>query len=179
MTRRYTSTIGSLVMLFWIVLASYGQTRDIASILNQFPGYHVLRLEDRNPDLKNFLGRHFPKSNGSVVHADFDGDGQQDYALLVRNDELGKAMLLILLCRADGTCKKVYDLDLSAYSSSIYVRSVLVGSRVSETAAVSTSNRAPVKLGWTGVRLTYYEQAQLVLFWNSKLRKIEELQTRD
>jgi hypothetical protein len=170
-----------MVVLVWSVLASASDERagDVGIILKQFPGYHVLTLQERSPDLKGFLGQHFPKSNASVVQADFDGDGHQDYALLLKDDKLGKTMLVVVLCPADGQCTSVYNLDVSADTSSIYIRPVPVGSRVSQTQAIPTSGGSPVKLKATGVRLTFYEQAEVVLYWNTKLRKIEEVQTGD
>jgi hypothetical protein len=39
-------------------------------------------LKELDSDARAFFLQHFPKASPSVVHADFDGDGQLDYALL-------------------------------------------------------------------------------------------------
>jgi len=159
--------------------ASDGQGTSVDSVLKLFPGYHVLTLQERDPNLKAYVVQHFPKANPSVVQADFDGDGQQDYALLLKNDKLGKTILVVALCPADGQCKSVYNLDVSADSSSVYIGPVPVGSRVSQTDAIPTSDHSPGRLKSAGIRMRYYEQAEVVLYWNSKLKKIEEVQTGD
>ena len=101
--------------------AAVGRLLISAPILKQFPGYHLLTLQERDPYLKGFLARHFPKANPSVVHADFDGDGHEDYALLLKNDKLGQTMLVVVLCLADGQCKKVYELDEATYAAIVYL----------------------------------------------------------
>jgi hypothetical protein len=162
-----------------VLSASDGQGTGIDSVLKLFPGYHVLTLQERDPNLKAYVVQHFQKANPSVVHADFDGDGHQDYALLLNNDKLGKTILVVALCPADGQCKSVYNLDVSANSNSVYIRPVPVGSRVSQTDAIPTRDHSPERLKLAGIRLSYYEQAEVVLYWNNKLKKIEEIQTGD
>jgi hypothetical protein len=181
MTRLCSLILVSVIALGCCVAlsASDGQGADVDSILKLFPGYHVLTLQERDPNLKAYVVQHFPKANPSVVHADFDGDGHQDYALLLKNDKLGKTILMVALCPADGQCKSVYKLDVSADSNSVYIRPVPVGSRVSQTDAIPTSDHSPGRLKSAGIRLRYYEQAELVLYWNSKLKKIEKVQTGD
>lgn len=87
-----------MAILFWSVLtsASDGQAGDITTILKQFPGYHVVTLQERNPDVRAYIVQHFPKANASVVHADFDGDGNEDYALLMKNDRSAKPILVVV-----------------------------------------------------------------------------------
>jgi hypothetical protein len=65
---------------FCFALVSSGQERkgNVTKILSGFPGYHLLTLKELDPDARAFLLQHFPKASPSVVHADFDGDGQQD-----------------------------------------------------------------------------------------------------
>jgi len=145
----------SVTVLVWCfaVLGSDGLSTDLSGVLKQFPGYHVLTSQERDPSLKAYIAQHFPKANPSVVHADFDGDGQQDYALLLKNDKLGKTILVVVLCPAEGQCKSVYNLDVSADSSSVYIRPVPVGSRVSQTEAIPTSDHSPRRLKSAGIRL--------------------------
>src|SRR5208282_2059627 len=110
--------------LFCCVGTSAGEDRkrDVDSILSGFPGYHLLTLKERDPDTRAFIVQHFPKANPSVVHADFDGDGHLDYALLVRNDKLQLTKLVVLLCPEEGRCRSVSETDVSAYAGSVYVR---------------------------------------------------------
>lgn len=80
--------------------------------------------------------------------------------------------------RADGQCRSVYDLDETTYASVAYLRPVSTGSKVSQTEAVP-GNTPPVKLRSTGIQVNYFEKGKVVLHWNAKRQKIEEVQTGD
>jgi len=167
--------------LFCCTLTSSGaeeRKSNIESILNSFPGYHLLTLKERDPDAKAFFLKHFPRANPSVVHADFDGDSKPDYALLLRNDKTQVTKLVVLLCPEDGHCRNVYELDVSAYSGSAYLRSVSRGSRISQTESIDTDT-APVNLKFSGIRVTYFGKGEVVLYWNEKLKKIDSVTTAD
>jgi hypothetical protein len=180
MTRCYRWSLALMVVLLWSALASAsdGQAGYI-TILKQFPGYHVVTLQERDPDVRAYIVQHFPKGNASVVQADFDGDGHEDYALLLKNDRSAKAILVVVLCPADGHCKTAYKFDVSEAYKLTYLRPVPAGSRVSQTEAMPRSDHSPGRLKSVGIRVTYDEQAEVVLYWNSKLRKIEEVQTSE
>jgi hypothetical protein len=180
MKGHYRWTWALMVVLLWSLLASAsdGQAGDISTVLKQFPGYHLLTLQERDPSLKAYIAQHFPKANPSVVRADFNGDGNPDYALLLKDDKTGAAKLVVLLCSADGQCKSVYDVDETTYASVAYLRPVSTGSKVSQTEAVP-GNTPPVKLHSTGIQVNYFEKGKVVLHWNRKRQKIEEVQTGD
>ena len=99
-----------LILCLGTVQAS---TDNLAEILKQFPGYHLLKAEERDSDAKAFIDEHFSKHNVSVVHADFDGDGHLDYAVLLKKDKTADGKLAVLLCSQDSQCRIVYQLDLS------------------------------------------------------------------
>ncbi len=155
------------------------QKSDVDRILNGFPGYHLLTLKERDSDARAFFTRHFPKANPSVVRADFDGDGHLDYALLLRNDKSEGTKLVVLLCSEDAHCQSVYDVDISPYSGSAYLRPVARGSRVSQTEAIDTDHSVPVILKFSGIRVAYFGKGEVVLYWSRKLKKIKEVQTAD
>ncbi len=153
---------------------------DIDTVLSSFPGYHLLTLEERDSDARAFIVKHFPKASASVVHADFDGDGHLDYALLLKNDKSQATKLFVLLCSEEVRCRTVYQLDVTAYSGSAYLRPVAMGSVVSQTEALDSPNpSALAKLQSTGIQITYFGKGAVVLYWNKKLRKIAEIQTED
>lgn len=162
-----------------ILLSGKEQKSNIDEIVSGFPGYHLLTLKERDSDTREFILQHFPRSNPSVVHADFDGDGHLDYALLVRNDKSQATKLVVLLCSEDVHCRSVYELDVSAYFDSVYLRPVSRGARVSQTEAIDSNHTASVSLKSYGIQVTYFEKGKVVLYWNKKLKKIEEVQTAD
>jgi hypothetical protein len=181
MTRHYRWILPLMAVVLWSVLASAsdGQADEINTILKQFPGYHVLTLQERDPDARAYIARHFPKANPSVVRADFDGDGQEDYALLLKNAKSAKALLVVVLCPADAECKTAYKMDVSEAYKVTYLSLVPVGSRVSQTEVMPRNDHSPGRLKSVGIRVTYDEQAEVVLYWNNKLGKIEKVQTSD
>lgn len=170
----------SVTALVWCVSlsASDGRGTDVDRILKRFPGYHLLTLQERDPDTRAFVVRHFPKDNPSLVRADFNGDGTPDYALLLRDDKSSATKLVVLLCPAAGPCKSVFEVNETADAGSVYLRPVSVGSKVAETEAVN-GNTPPMKLHSTGIRVTYDEKGEVVLYWNRKVQKIESVQTAD
>jgi hypothetical protein len=156
-----------------------GQSGDIDSILKGFPGWHVLTLAERDSDTHAFFHAHFPKRDPSVVHADFDGDGRPDYAILLKNGKSGAAKLVVLLCSADTQCKNTYEVDVTSSVGEVYIRPVPLGSRVSQTDAIDNDHPAPARLSSTGIEVTYFGQAKVVYYWNRKHKKVEAIQTED
>lgn len=170
-----------VILIFCCFLVSTNaeqRKNDLDEILNGFPGYHLLTLKELDSDAKAFFLQHFPKASPSVVHADFDGDGHLDYALLLKNEKSNVTKLEVFLCPQDGHCRNVYELDVSADSGAVYLRPVSRGSRVSQTESIET-NTAPVNLKFSGIRMTYFGQAEVVLYWNEKLKKIDGITTAD
>jgi hypothetical protein len=156
------------------------QKSDVGNVLTNFPGFHLLTSKERDPDTTAFILKRFPKSNPSVVHADFDGDGNLDYALLLKNDKSQAAKLVVLLCSGTSHCRSVYELDVTADSGIVYLRPVATGSVMSQTEAIdSTTAPSPAKLHSTGIQVTYFEKAAVVLYWDRKLKNIREVQTAD
>lgn len=156
------------------------QKGDLDIILSHFPGQHILSLDELDSETKAFILKHFPKDNPSVVRADFDGDGHEDFALLLKDNKSKSTKLEVLLCSGEGQCKGAYELDVTTYSDMVYLRPVRTGSRVSQTESVTTNDPStPVKLGATGIQLTYFGKGKVVLHWNRKHKKIEEVQTED
>jgi hypothetical protein len=158
-----------------------GQDSTVNGIVSRFPGYHLLKLAERDAETRAYVLRHFPKGNSSVVHADFDGDGHLDYALLLKDNKSGSVKVVILLCSEDAECKSVYNLDdPGSDSGELYIRPVPIGSRVAQTEAIDTKNYpAPVRLRSTGIELTVFEKASVVYYWDRKRKKIETVQTGD
>jgi hypothetical protein len=163
-----------------VMTGQAGQRNGIDKLLNHFPGDHVLTLSERDSDARDFILKHFPRSNPSVVHADFDGDGHPDYAMLPRDNKSGTTKFVVLLRSGITQYKSVYELDVTPVSGEVYIRPLPIGSRVSQTEEIDTKDYpSPVQLSSTGIELTYFEKATVVYYWNKKNKKIEAIQTED
>jgi len=149
-------------------------------ILDDFPGFHVLTTGERDSNTRAFVLAHFGEHDPSVVRADFDGDGRLDYAVLLRNKKSGIAKFVMLLCPENEHCKKARDEDLTSYAGEVFIKTVPIGRRVSQTEAIDTKDQPrPITLSSTGIELTVFERAAVVYYWNTKHKKIETIQTGD
>lgn len=173
-------TIPFMALICSFVASAAQKPKDeVANLLSNFPGYHLMTLSERTPDTRAYILRHFPNDNPSLVHADFDGDGHPDYALFLKHNKSQTAKLVVLLCPEKDACKKVYEtVDTTESSAEVYLRPVSVGSHVSQTDAIVTRDRpSPIKLRSIGLEVTYFEKAAIVYYWNKKHMKIEAVQT--
>jgi len=160
-----------------------GQGVEIDKIVGRFSGYHLLTLRERDSETRAFILQHFPHTNPSIVHADFDGDGHPDYAILLKHNKSAATKLVVLLCRENAECKSVFDQDVAtadSCSGEVYIRPVPSGSRVSQTDAIDTNDYPPpVRLGSTGIEVTCFGKAKVIHYWNRKHKKMEAIQTED
>ena len=160
-------------------------------ILKLFPGYHVLSMSERDSETRTFLLQHLPKRNPSVIHADIDGDGYPDYALLLRQDKPQSSRFVVLLCPKDGPCRKTYELDVTGYSDGAYLttappektidlpatQQIVASDKAgSSQGAQVTGNTKPAQ---TGIFVTYFGKGQILLRWSRKAKKLVEVPTRD
>lgn len=123
---------------------------DIVRVLLQFPGFRLVTLQERDPDTRASIAKHFPKNDASVGLVDLDGDGQSDLALLFKDDKSAWSTLVIFLCPSPAECKPAYQLGLGSVEFT-YMTSVPVGSKATETEA-EEDGTAPVRLKFPGIR---------------------------
>jgi hypothetical protein len=180
MRRLHINAAVAIILACGVAAADYRvKDKGIAEVLSRFPGYHLLTLQDRDSETRAFLLKHFPKDSASVVRADFDGDGLEDYAVLIKADKSATTKLVVVLCSENIHYRPVYSLDLTTDSESVYIRPLQVGSKVSGTPAIEGDHNSLVRLKTAGIQLTYFEQAKVVLYWNKSHKKMETLQTAD
>jgi hypothetical protein len=176
--------IHMILVLSLICLGAMADTNppkdELDVVLSRFPSQHMLTIDDLDSQTKMFFLKHFPKGNPGIVRADFNGDGHEDFALVLIDNKSKAAKLQILLCSGEGACKSAYELDVTPYSDLVYLRPIAVGSTVSQTEATDANDHtSPVKIKRTGIAITYFGKGKVVLYWNSKHKKMEEVQTED
>lgn len=163
----------ALIAFFACLGAVRAQKSTTETHLPDYPGYHLLKLGERDADTRAFLAEHFKSSDASVVHADFDGDGYPDYALLLKSDTSAAAKLVVFLCDAQSKCRSVFEQDITGYSEGAYLSRLPTGSRVAEAGSAEGEKEShPVTLTSTGIRVTYFEKGAVALYWEKKLKKI-------
>jgi hypothetical protein len=166
-------SLALLLAVFCSLTSARGQIRTAEALPHDYPGYHLLRLTERDADTRAFLVQHFKTSDASVVHADFNGDGNLDYAMLLKSDTSAAAKVVVLLCDAQSKCRGVFEQDITGYSEGAYLSRLPVGSRVAEVGSAEGEKEShPVKLTNTGIQVTYFEKGAVALYWDKKLKKI-------
>ena len=161
------------------------QRSDLEQVLHLFPDQHVLKLEEFDEDTRAFVRSHFPKDNPSVIGGDFDGNGVLDYALLLKGDKVkgdksSSLKVEVVLCAPDQQCRGVYHLDVSSYAGAVYLRPARIGSHATRTDAVPTADgTSKGRLTLVGIQVVYFEKRKVLLSWNPKYKRIEEVQTGD
>lgn len=149
-------------------------------VLKLFPGYHLLTIAERDSDTRAFIQENLPKQNPSLIHADFDGDGHPDYALLLKGDQSENAKFVVLLCPDDNACKQVFELGLTGSPEIMYLRKKAAKSRISQTDSAEDHDQpSDLKLTGTGIELNYFEKGVVVYYWDKAAKKICSMQTED
>jgi hypothetical protein len=184
MMTRACMCIQMILVLSLICFSAIADTEppkdELNVVLSRFPSQHVLTLSELDLETRTFFLKHFPKGKPGIVRADFDGDGHEDFALLLRDNKSKAMKLQILLCSGEGQCKSAYDLDVAPYYDIVYLQPIAVGSTVSQTEAIDANGQSsPVKLKRVGIEITFFGKSKAVLYWNTKHKKIEEVQTAD
>jgi hypothetical protein len=148
-------------------------------VRKNYPGFHLLRMSERDADVRTFLTTRSQRSNPSLVHADFDGDGHLDYALLLKSDRSAAAELSVLLCENTERCHAVYKIDITGASEIAYLSRIPPSSKIAEMDDAGENDPHAVKLKKVGVSLSYFEKAEIALYWDKKLKKIVEVGVED
>jgi hypothetical protein len=169
-----------VLAVFSCATATCGQTGAAAALPHDYHGYHVLKLGERDADTKAFILEHFKGSDASAIHADFDGDGHPDYAMLLKSDTSATAKLVVLLCDAQSKCRSVYEEDITGYSEGAYLSSLPVGSRIAEAvSAEGEKDSHQAKLTTTGFQVNYFEKGAVAHYWDKKSNKLVTVGTEE
>jgi len=169
-----------LLAVFYSLTSARGQIRTAEALPHDYPGYHVLRLTERDADTRAFLIQHVKGSDASVIHADLDGDGHPDYAVLLKSDTSAAAKVVVLLCDAQSKCRGVFEQNITGYSEGAYLSRLPVGSRVAEAGSAEGEKEShPVTLTNTGIQVTYFEKGAVALYWDRKLKKMVAVGTAE
>ncbi len=116
-----------------------------------YPGYSVVGLKGLDADLREYLAENNRRAEPGCIEKDFDGDGVQDYALLLRNETNETERFVVLRGKADGSFIPLTLDVLKDRLGSFYIRSV---------------PPRKITLGRPGVELVLFEAASRVYFWS-------------
>lgn len=153
----------------------------IRNIINEyFPNYTLKDMDGLDPVTRDYFKEHYPNSNPSVVHSDFDGNGFLDFAVLLQtlDSNGGKTMFAILLGRGRNQFNLAYNLDMGASLDYVYVIPIEPGKILTQTESIETP-RENIRLKYAAVELVYFEKAAIAYYWDDKSKQFSSIQTRD
>jgi hypothetical protein len=174
-----STVVHSVFLVFWVLVLACNATAvsEQQLIKSKFPRYHILKNSELDKETLQHYQANYGGNQAGIVKTDIDGNGVQDIAVLLKTDGSSSTKFVILLCDASSLCNVTYELDTSPHQQ-IYITRVKAGTLISQTEAIDTAIPS-VKLVHDGIRLTYFEKAEIVFFWDDKLQKINSIQTAD
>ena len=98
MLRRIKKDIYKVIAIFIVILFSFAmethsyelsvnRIKFIKLIEQHFPRYVLRDIEELSPFARNYFKSHYPNFDPSLVHRDFDGNGFEDVAFLLRESK--------------------------------------------------------------------------------------------
>jgi hypothetical protein len=105
------------------------EARASTVVVRYYTGYSVVGPGELSPDLREYFAQKYRGSRPGCVEEDFDGDGTQDYALLLRK-KTGRAVverLVVLRGKSDGSFIPLTLETLKDRLGNFYIRAVAPG----------------------------------------------------
>lgn len=174
------AAITALVGLLFVDVPATGQDNlvegpgepPLDSVIAQFfPGYAPVTPGDLSADVRRAAAAdpsyNAPGRSPTVIHADFDGNGVADYAVLVR--ELASPspdeVFAVLMGHGQGQYSAAMKAFFGGLLSDVYLGYIPAGEEL--TPAAGTGKAGPaVRLARPAVRLIYHRRAADAFYWD-------------
>ncbi len=143
---------------------------DIVSLF--FPGYVVVSPGDLNPAVLRRVEADSAYDGAertpTVIHADLDGNGVADYAILVRQDrdDQPDEIFAVLMGHGGGRYSRAIEAFFGPLQGSVYLGYAPAGS-VLKPAAHSEVSREPIELTLPAVKLIHDDDRTDAFFWHT------------
>ena len=137
-----------------------------------FPGYVVVSPDDLNPAVvrRAELDSMYDgaERTPTVIHADLDGNGVADYAILVRQDrdDQPDEIFAVLMGHGGGRYSRAIEAFFGPLQSSVYLGYAPAGSVLTPAPQTEVS-REPVELSLPAVKLIHDDGRADAFFWNT------------
>jgi hypothetical protein len=143
-------------------------------IVNKYYPHHILvQLKNLNEDVKKYFATTYAESHPGCTKGDFDGDGEADYALLLRAKIKEKIIERLVVLKGKGG-KEFMAINLDQYderTGDSFLRSVPAGKIKDSTGTEMVTTNHP------GFEIVLFEAASRVYFWRAG--KFHFIQTSD
>lgn len=151
------------------------------SIIAQFfPGYAPVTPGDLSDEVRSATSKDSlygaPGLSPTVIHADFDGNGVPDYAILVRElaAQNPDEVFAVLMGYGDGQYSAAMKAFFGGLLGDVYLGLVPSGEELT-AAAGSRKDGATVRLTRPAVRLVYHRRAADAFYWDDAGGRFESV----
>ena len=156
---------------------SMNRIKFIKLIEQHFPRYVLRDIEELSPFARNYFKSHYPNFDPSLVHRDFDGNGFEDVAFLLRESKNKDYIniFVIFLQSSHEKFKMKYCLNIGANPGDLYIIPLESGSQIESF----DEPRKKIKLKNSSVELVYFEKSSVVYYWDGRTKKFKSIWTSD
>jgi hypothetical protein len=162
------------------------------TIAQHFQGYRLITQSDLDGEMVKWVIEELHEIPSAWLQADFDGNGELDYAVMLRKVEEKKVIWLqvvllkekqkfvfIELCKSEYECVEKCKSEHGEVQ--LYYTLVPAGVKVEEFEGfVSDDNaRRSALLTTPGIKVVYFERKSYIYFWDSKKKQFDCIQTED
>lgn len=136
-----------------------------------FDGYAPVTTGDLRVEIGSLAARDpaydDPQRSPSVIHADFDGNGVDDYAILIRElaPQAPDEVFAVLMGLGDGRYHVAMKAFFGNLMDEVYLGYVPAGAQLIPAAGSETA-RDPVRLDNPAATLIYFDRAADAFYWN-------------
>lgn len=146
-------------------------------VLKKYSGLMV-QVGHLDREVAEYVATQQSTASTGVIHADLDGDGVNDIAILTKNIDDKALTLRFYLC--NGTCRAVERISLGEFNGLQFLAVVPPGQSIEEARSFN-NERASQKLesSRAAIRYNVFGKTHVTYFWDSQTRSIHSVTTGD
>ncbi len=167
-----------IIVLFNFIYTSHAEQKVGEIIKIFYPDYKLLTIDEFEGIDKEFLLRTKVNKNPGFVIADFDGNGLNDFALILNKKTKDGAIFCFVLQTKKDVFKPYEIINYESRMNYICVFKLEPDTLVSSTDAVDTGQIA-VTLEHPGIELIYIGKSSIAFYWDKKDSKFKSIPTSD
>jgi hypothetical protein len=155
-------------------ISSFSYAADYKSVPETINHYkdQIVTVKDLDEDARQFFIESYKGKEPGIIRADFNGDGEEDVALLT------KGALLFFICKE--RCKEIKNQNYGGFAGFQYIISIQKGELVEEFGGFDNQPPTPsVRLKNIAVHLIFFGKASIAYYWDSKINNFSDITTGD
>jgi len=169
-----------IITFIFMLLSCNSKHVNIDNLLTgQYPDYHILGINELDSTALNYFLKKYHGQEPGILKEDFDNNGHKDIAAILKADNTNTVKFVVFLCLSDTKCVVSYELDISNYYDMVYITIVKKDTIISQVESVDRKIRLQPKITNPGIKLTYFGKGAIVIYWDSKLKKMVSIQISD